>query len=222
LVGIGRRWSAKMGPGTLWVPLTLACWSALLRFSTCLLLSAPFIRGRQPGDRLGSRASPAATVFLVARGVLGLLFTPSMIAASVLVCNSGNRASLRGEGVGDWRFVGPACRAGLHRVPSGRRDLPASGRPACKDGGHTREDRSLATAGGAIAATHCSPPWRPAGGRYIGAAGLATGKGVEGEPEGARNPGRRPPCQVICLPAGEAENDAGNCRKMALACCGAI
>jgi len=50
--------------------------------------------------RFGPRALPAAGAFLVARRVLGLVSMPSMIADSVRVFNSGNRAGLREEGEG--------------------------------------------------------------------------------------------------------------------------
>jgi hypothetical protein len=140
------------------------CWPAPLRFSNCLLLSAPLIRFRQPTVPLarwvgwagtlttgcgrgagrgspaasprarvpvsrccgagsgrgifrrlaagpfGPRALPTAGLFLVARRVLGLLFTPSMIADSGRVFNSGNRASLRAEG--DWQPAALAPREG--------------------------------------------------------------------------------------------------------------
>jgi len=62
-------------------------------------------RGLAAGRSEG-RALPAAAVFLLARRVLGLALTPSMIAECGHLFNSGNRASLFGEGIGNqppWR-----------------------------------------------------------------------------------------------------------------------
>jgi len=61
---------------------------------------------RVAAGRFRGRALPAAAVFLLARRVLGLALTPSMIAECGHLFNSGNRASLFGEGIGNqppWR-----------------------------------------------------------------------------------------------------------------------
>ena len=72
------------------------------RFSNCLLLSVLPHPGQAARGLLRTRALPAAGVFLVTRRVLGSVLTPSMIADSVRMYNSKNRASSRGRaGIGN-------------------------------------------------------------------------------------------------------------------------
>jgi len=79
------------------------CWSALWRFSNCLLLSAPSIRGTvfstawQRAVSGDGPCRPPPSSCLPA-GFWAFDLTPSMIAYSVRVYNSGNRAGLRGRG----------------------------------------------------------------------------------------------------------------------------